>query len=271
MAAAFKPTLFSMLLDGVRRLAKPAEDYALSLFDVGLRRRAEFQTLRRTPAYQAAYEKDLPLVSILIATYNRAELLRDRAIRSALGQTYANIEVIVVGDCCTDDTARIVSKIDDPRLQFVNLPERGLYPAEPHLRWMVAGTAPTNHALSLARGDFVTHLDDDDEHSADRVEKLLNRIRETRADLIFHPFEYELPDGRWMVNQAQRFALSRVTTSSIFYHSHLASIPWDLDAYRYREPGDWNRLRKIGFLGAQTERYPEPMLKHYRERNQKTG
>ena len=73
----------------------------------------------------------------------------------------------MVGDCCTDDTAERISHIRDDRLRFVNLSERGRYPEEPYLRWMVAGTVPFNHALSLTRGQFVTHLDDDDEY-ADR-------------------------------------------------------------------------------------------------------
>lgn len=270
MAGQGSSQIGSRLIKEALRIAKQAEDFGLSFYEVGLKRRAEFQALRQTADYRAVFEKERPLVSILIATYNRGELLRDRAIRSALSQTYPNVEVIVVGDCCTDDTARIVATVNDPRLHFINLPERGRYPAEPHLRWMVAGTTPTNHALTLARGDFITHLDDDDEHAIDRVEKLLDHVRATHADLVFHPFEYELPEGGWEINSAERFALSRVTTSSIFYHAYLATIPWDLRAYRFREPGDWNRLRKIGFLGAHIERHPEPLLKHYRERNQVT-
>ena len=253
----------------LRRLLKPLEDRALNARDLGKDARAAFQLLRQTPGYQEPFEKPEPLVSILIATYNRGELLLQRSLRSCLTQTYRNIEIIVVGDACTDDTASLMAKVTDSRVRFVNLEQRGVYPEAPQLRWMVAGTAPVNHALSLASGDFITHLDDDDEHGPERTEVLLRTIVEQRADLVFHPFRFETTQGGWRINKAKRFHLGAVTTSSIFYHRHFRDLPWDSEAYRYREPGDWNRLRKIGYLGARTFRHPEPWLSHYREQNQK--
>lgn len=236
--------------------------------DLGLSAGAEFRRARATRDYQAAYDKPNPLVSICIATYNRAKLLRGRSLRSSMEQTYQNIEIIVVGDACTDETEEAMAQVTDPRVRFVNLEHRGDYPNEPELRWMVAGTAPMNHALSIARGDFITHLDDDDEHELDRVEQLLSRIRETRADILYHPFRCETPAGDWSVNEGESFDLGRVTTSSIFYHSWFRRLRWDPQAYRYREPGDWNRLRKFAFLGARSVRHPGVLLSHYRERSQ---
>jgi len=237
--------------------------------DLGLSAGREFRRARAMQDYQASYERPNPLVSICIATYNRAQLLRERSLRSAMEQTYQNIEIIVVGDACTDETAEAMAQVTDPRVRFVNLDQRGVYPSEPELRWMVAGTAPVNHALSIARGAFITHLDDDDEHAPDWVEQLLARVRETRADILYHPFRCETPDGDWYVNEAASFDLGRVTTSSIFYHRWFRHLGWDPLAYRYREPGDWNRLRKIAFLGARRVRHPAVLLSHYRERNQK--
>jgi hypothetical protein len=133
---------------------------------------------------------------------------------------------------------------------------------------MVAGTKPMNHALSIAEGDFITHLDDDDEHAPDRVQALVEVMLREGCDLIYHPFRFEKPDGTWRVNQARSFRYVSATTSSIFYHSHFRTILWDPLAYRYREPGDWNRLRKIRFLGAHIVRDPRVFLSHYRERSQ---
>jgi glycosyltransferase involved in cell wall biosynthesis len=244
------------------------DEYLRSAHDLGLHRLLAFQWRRRTARYRAVYEKSEPLVSICIATYNRAQLLRDRAVRSCLAQTYSNIEIVVVGDACTDETADVMGAIADPRVRFVNLPQRGKYPDDPLLRWMVAGTAPVNHALSLARGDFITHLDDDDEHAPERVESLLACMRQTRADFLYHPFRYETAEGEWLINEAEEFRLGKATTSSIFYHRYFQSLPWDPEAYRYHEPGDWNRLRKVAFLGAKVRRHPGVFLTHYREQNQ---
>lgn len=243
-------------------------DLLKSRYDVGDEFFDRFHADRSSPEYLAAYQKPEPLVSYCIATYNRGRLLAERSLRSILNQDYTNIEIIVVGDCCTDDTEARIREFADSRIRFINLPERGRYPDDPQWRWMVAGTIPMNLALSLARGDFITHLDDDDEHQGDRVAKLVSFIRESKAEFVWHPFWRENPDGKWELKPCNGFRRYEVTTSSIFYHRWLAQIPWDINAYRYHEPGDWNRMRKFKYLGVRAARYPEPFLRHYRERNQ---
>ena len=218
--------------------------------------------------YLSAFTAREPLVSICIATYNRGELLTSRTLPSLIRQTYKNIEIIVVGDCCTDDTAELVAHANDSRVRFSNLPQRGNYPSDPLFRWMVAGTVPMNHALTLAQGDFITHLDDDDEHPPDRVEKLLRFAQREQADLVWHPFEFENAKGKWLRKEALTYTSGNITTSSVFYHRWFAQIGWDINAWRYREPGDWNRFRKFRYLGAKCVRYPELLLKHHREKSQ---
>jgi glycosyltransferase involved in cell wall biosynthesis len=229
----------------------------------------EFQDARSSAAYRSVFELQSPLVSVCVATYNRANLLLERCVRSILAQDYANLELIVIGDCCTDETAEMISQVRDERLKFVNLPQRGIYPEDKNLRWMVAGTTPGNYGLKLARGDFITHLDDDDEYRQDRLSKLLKLIQETQADVVWHPFNYETPEGKWKTNPAEKFRFTQVTTSSVLYHNWFKRIPVDLGAYRYREPADWNRYRKFRYLGAKMIRHPEPLMMHYKERNQK--
>lgn len=238
--------------------------------DLGWSARAEFRAARRSAAYQAAYDMPAPLVTVCVATFNRSALLSGRCLKSLVKQDYPNLQIVVVGDCCTDDTAERIAAMNEPRIEFVNLSERGPYPAEPRQRWMVAGTSAVNHALALAKGQFITHLDDDDEHAPDRVSKLLALMRRTRADIIWHPFDYEREPGQWQVNHALHFSVNNVSTSSVFYHHWLRAIPWDINAWRYAEPGDWNRFRKIRYLGVRAIRAPERLLKHYRERNQQT-
>jgi glycosyltransferase involved in cell wall biosynthesis len=239
-----------------------------SHFDVGRKVREVFSEARASADYQQVFEKNEPLVTVCIATRNRSRLLSERSLPSILRQTYQKLDIVVVGDCCTDDTEEKIAAIGDNRVRFVNLPRRGDYPMDPGLRWMVAGTAALNHALSLAAGDFITHLDDDDEHAPDRVAKLVQCIQSTRADLLFHPFDYETQDGSWLLNEANEFAYGRVTTSSVFYHRWLRQLDWDPLAYRYGEPGDWNRFRRMKAIGATLVRHDQALLKHYKERNQ---
>jgi hypothetical protein len=208
-----------------------------------------------------------PLVSVCVATYNRAELLTERCIPSILGQTYGRLELIVVGDGCTDATEAVVARIRDPRLTFKNLRARGDYPEDPERRWMVAGTYPANEAISLARGDFITYLDDDDEYLPDRLEKLVGFALAHRFDFVWHPYWYEYQPGRWRLHEANDPVLTQLTTSSVFYRGWFKRLAWDIDAHLLGEPGDWNLFRRILYLAPARGRYPEPLLKHYQEQN----
>lgn len=225
----------------------------------------QFLVDRLTPEYQKAFTDPNPLVTVCIATYNRGDLLTERAIPSVLNQTWKNIQLIVVGDACIDDTPELVSKINDPRLTFVNLSERGVYPPDPKLRWMVAGTKPTNEAMKMAKGQFVTHLDDDDSYAPDRIEKLVKFAQSQQLDFVWHPFHWEKKANRWEVFPADSFVANAVTNASAFYHHWLTNIPLDINAYRFQEPFDWNRFRKFKYLGVKAARYPEPLLYHYVE------
>ncbi|HZU52741.1 MAG TPA: glycosyltransferase family 2 protein, partial [Holophagaceae bacterium] len=174
-------------LDGLQRqisLMGEELDALRSRMDLGAAFAEAFQEARRQPAYEAAYADPDPLVSVCVATYNRGAKLTERCLPSLLKQTHRNLEILVVGDACTDDTEARVAALGDPRIRFENLAERGRYPEDPHRRWMVAGTVPINRALALASGRFVTHLDDDDAHAEDRIEKLLKLARATRADIV---------------------------------------------------------------------------------------
>lgn len=228
---------------------------------------AELAEAKARPDYAAGYAAPAPLVTVCIATYNRAELLTERSIPSILNQDYKNLEVLVVGDCCTDDTEARVAKIRDSRLHFINLPERGRYPSDPLERWMVAGSAAMNEGLRRASGHFVTHLDDDDEHLPERLVKLVDRLKSTSADLVWHPFLTERPSG-WELVEAPLFARKSVTTGSTLYHRWFTRIPWDLLAYRLGEGGDWNRLRKFRYVGAHVVREDAALLRHFREKAQ---
>ena len=57
-------------------------------------------------------------VSIIMSAYNAQNTI-SRAIRSVLNQTYKNIELIVVNDCSTDNTEKIIKKYKDDRIVYI--------------------------------------------------------------------------------------------------------------------------------------------------------
>ena len=94
----------------------------------------------------APIEAGAPLVSVVIPSYNHAHFVGD-AIRSVLSQDYEPIEVIVVNDGSTDDTAAVVAAF--PGVRHVAQENRGLANAR-------------NTGLALCRGELVVFLDADD-------------------------------------------------------------------------------------------------------------
>lgn len=98
-----------------------------------------------------------PSFSIVMATYNRAKLL-PRSINSVLNQTYRNFELIIVDDGSTDNTEDVVRYYEDPRIVFRKQANHGVLDAR-------------NSGLDLARGDYITLLDDDDELLPEALER----------------------------------------------------------------------------------------------------
>ncbi len=92
---------------------------------------------------------DAPLVSVIMPTYNRAELLR-RSVLSVLAQTYRNLELIVVDDCSTDHTQQVLSEFADARLIVQRRAQNG------------RAAAARNDGLRAARGTLIAFQDDDD-------------------------------------------------------------------------------------------------------------
>lgn len=108
-------------------------------------------------------ETRTPVVSVVIPTYKRAELLL-RAIRSVLAQTCQDFEIIIVDDCSPDHTAAAVQTIRDPRLRYLrHETNRGL-------------PAGRNTGIDAARGQYVAFLDDDDEWQPQKLERQLKAM-----------------------------------------------------------------------------------------------
>ena len=107
--------------------------------------------------------EDNKLVSIIIPTYKRAEML-PRAISSVLEQTYQNIEVLVVSDNDPNDeyTAKARETVElfkDRRVRLIT--------QERHINGAVA----RNVGIKASKGDYISFLDDDDYIDANKIER----------------------------------------------------------------------------------------------------
>lgn len=227
---------------------------------------------RLAESYELAYDGN-PLITVRTPTYNRAELLCERALASLRRQTYTHWEAIVIGDACTDDTEDRVNALRDPRIRFENLPFRGPYPDDERELWMVAGLQPTLRAEALARGQWIAQLDDDDEWDDDHLEVLLAEARRTHAEVVYAGWRLrDASNGRLLRTEGGEWPprLGGFAFQCALYHHCLRTLQIDETTRFAGEPGDWNRARRLWDAGARfafvdrpvatiwfTPRYPE--------------
>jgi glycosyltransferase involved in cell wall biosynthesis len=107
-----------------------------------------------------------PLVSIILAVCNGEPFVAD-TLDSVLGQTYQNIEVIVVDDGSTDGTPAVVEACAnrDSRVRVICQRNRGV-------------SAARNRGLAVARGQFVATVDSDDLWDPTKIERQVRRMIE---------------------------------------------------------------------------------------------
>ncbi len=120
------------------------------------------------------------LVTVIIPAYN-CEKTIGQAVNSILTQSYRNVEVIVVNDNCTDNTASIVREMQktDSRLKIINSQTNDQNRFNKKLnRNINAGYSARNDGLKIAQGDYITFQDGDDISLKNRIEiqvKLLEK------------------------------------------------------------------------------------------------
>ena len=110
-----------------------------------------------------------PLISVIIPTYNRFELLL-QAVDSCLIQDISNLEIIIVDDGSSDGTqsmveARLAGNWKDRSIQYV-------------LQDNAGASSARNHGLSIAKGDYVQFLDSDDELLPGKLRKQIDFLEQ---------------------------------------------------------------------------------------------
>lgn len=124
-----------------------------------------------------------PLVSVVMPVYNAARFLA-QAIESVLGQTYRELELIMVDDCSSDDSMQIMRSYErqDTRIRIItNAVNCG-----------AAGSR--NEGIRAATGRYIALLDSDDYWAIDKLEKQVRLLQETGAEIAYG--SVELVDAR---------------------------------------------------------------------------
>ncbi len=225
--------------------ARRAAEIARHVYDEEPANRRRLNALRASEDYDLAFAEPEPLVSFIIPTYTSYETLRDVALPSILAQTYANVEVIVVGDCAPPETAEAVASIGDPRVSYVNRTVRGPYHEDPDRRWYALGGPPFNEGLARARGRWIAALGDDDAVRPTHTEHLLAAAREHRWEHCYGLQLVDFAEGEPLTLGRFPPVLGQWGMQAALFHAGLRFFESELSDAIYEEPSDWSKCRRM--------------------------
>lgn len=183
-------------------------------------------------------------ISVVVPSYNRGYIISE-SIESILGQTYQDLELIIVDDGSKDDTHNVISRFADPRIQYTRHDQNRGY------------SAALNTGLRNARGEFIAILDSDDIWKPERLSKTLNFLeRHPEVDAVFTDMEkYEgsqfFPSHvrRWCPLTSSMLAERKwpkevVFTQKEMYLCFLQEFPLTLQSTMMRSEA----LKRVGYL-----------------------
>jgi SAM-dependent methyltransferase len=220
-------------------------------------------------AFEAAPRPGLnydSLVTVRIPTFGSVELLVERAIPSVLAGVHQNLELLVCSDGPQPHARAAVEAIEDPRVRYLELDERPVYPSRKESFWQVAGTYPVNRLIDEARGELIAPLDHDDGFTYGHIHRLMDELMQG-GDFVYGQAMTEYPLGDWRLLGSAPLRYGEIVHAAVMYTSRLRHMRYDPYAWLLDEPGDWNMWRRMQATGASIRHLPEPVAVHFKERS----
>jgi glycosyltransferase involved in cell wall biosynthesis len=187
-----------------------------------------------------------PTVSIVLPTYNRAKFI-GQAVTSALGQTYDDIEVLVVDDGSVDDTSDIIGTFSDPRLKYIKLASNA------------GRSSARNKALQMARGNYIAFLDSDDYYLPQKIEMQVQFLNEhPDVDMVYTAsacvdtdegpiqYFYRAPVSGKIYNEIAFFKPLTITLPTVMLRRGVLTTVglFDEQMERFEDTDFWRRVAK---------------------------
>ena len=200
----------------------------------------------------------MPTISIITSTYNRSKKL-ERAIKSVLAQSYGDFEYLIIDDCSTDQTEKLVRKYTkkDKRIRYFKTEKNSGHDA-----------LPKNIGFKNATGEYIAFLDDDDEWFPDTAKILYKYMKHTKADMVYGDYIIYDSSGKKSVGWSLNFSLQTLTQFNyittgcgfIKRDAILAVGGMNENVPRFKDWNLWLRLAKAGY---NIIHIPIPTLKLY--------
>lgn len=181
-----------------------------------------------------------PLVSIGIPTYNRANSYLKHALRSAINQTYKNIEIIVSDNCSPDNTESVVREFNDPRIRYYRQKEN------------IGSLNNSNFCLEQSQGTYFLMLFDDDLVDNDFISTCMDAIKYNSEPGVILTGAREI-DSEGNVLSATHNTISGYSTTDFILGWFDGKVPLYLCSTLFNT----KRLKQLGGLHSKTNMYED--------------
>ncbi|MES2762088.1 MAG: glycosyltransferase [Bacteroidota bacterium] len=209
-----------------------------------------------------------PKVSVIMSVYNGAHFVR-RSIESILAQSFSDFEFIIINDGSSDESEKIILEFKDERIRYIdNKVNLGLI-------------ASLNKGLSLAKGEYIARMDDDDISLPSRFEKQVAYLDEHKTTAVLATRLVIINENGFEVDNWKEDLLARSTDeikqllpkSNCIGHPTVMMRAECLRAFNYSSKlknsedwGLWLNLLSKGFVIAKLDE----VLLQYRVHNKST-
>ncbi len=165
----------------------------------------------------ADHNSEYPLVSVVVPTHNRPEMLKD-TLASILEQTYPNIEIIVISNGVNPANEEAAKSFESPTITYADQENSG----DP--------SAPRNHGVRLSKGEYIALCDDDDTWMPEKIEKQIAALKTHHDHRLSYTkmIRFDATGAEWTDPEEEgqcdasslRFK-STIPTSSVLFHRSL--------------------------------------------------
>lgn len=151
-----------------------------------------------------------PLLSVIITAYNREKFLEE-CIYSIRQQTYKNLEILIIDDCSTDNTEKLIKNIqqDDERIKYMK-----------HNINKGAGAAK-NTGIENATGKYITFVDSDDKLANTKAYEIIINKLENDSSIDVYCYGYTKKENNKITNKHKKY---KIDSSNIYKPSTMVPL-----------------------------------------------
>lgn len=213
--------------------------------------------------------KDIPLVSVLIATYNSDAFVKD-TVESIINQTYKNLEIVISDDCSTDNTIKIVENLQQKDSRIILIKNKKNLGIADNM----------NKGIMNCKGKYIAILDGDDWAYPYRIEEQVE-IMEENPSVVLCSGYMDICDENLNIQTTRKYPLTDIDIRKAMVKydpiSHTSSM-WRKDAlleiglYSNKFPicRDYDLVVRISKFG-EYRNIPKSLIKYRVRNNSETG